>query len=82
MSQQDEAPASSKETRFLKIRKNYLTFINSRRMIRTEADETKKMKLRQTCAKIKLNSELLLELATDLTSEEQDMLKNIQTKEI
>ncbi len=70
------------ESRLLKIRKNYLTFINARRMIRYEVDETKKQKLKQQCSRIKLNSDLLMQLATDLTSEELDMLKNIKTKEI
>lgn len=67
-------------TRLSKIRKNYLTFITTHSMMLKEADSKKKIQMRIKCSKIQLNSELLLNLANDLSEYEKTMLIRIKDK--
>jgi hypothetical protein len=66
--------------RFIKIRKNYLTLVNNCNILQREVDTKRKAALKSQCSRIQLNCQLLLELASDLSDSEKEMLKEIKEK--
>lgn len=70
------------ESRFIKIRKKYLTFFATHGMLVKEVDTVRKYKLRAKCSQIQFNCQLLLDLASDLTTDEKNMLIKIKDKEL
>ena len=74
--------ATTLTPRFIKIRKNYLTFINLSNILKKEVDQDKKMKLKKKCVRMQINSQLLLDLASDLSKDEKELLTKIKDKTI